>query len=88
MNAEVEPLASLQIRELPADVYESLALRAEREGRSLAQQAIIELRKVPELEARQRRMETIEALRGKLSQRAQRPPRMPPEQLIREDRDR
>lgn len=39
------PMPSLQIRELPSDVYEALAYRAERDGRSLAQQAIVELRR-------------------------------------------
>ena len=42
-------MPSLQIRDLPDDVYQALALRAEREHRSLAQQAIVELRRIPEL---------------------------------------
>jgi len=37
-------MPSLQIRDLPDDVYEALAYRAERAGRSLAQQALVELR--------------------------------------------
>ena len=45
-----EAMPSLQIRDLPEDVYRALAERAEREGRSLAQQALHELRKMPELE--------------------------------------
>ncbi len=81
-------MASLQIRELPRDVYETLAHRAEQEGRSLAQQAIVELRKVPELEAKRNRMDTIEKLRHKLAQVADSTVRTPPEALIREDRDR
>ncbi len=79
-------MPSLQIRELPLDLYEILSHRANREGRSLAQQAIADLRKVPEFEARQRRMETIERLRSRLGQRTE--PLTPPELLIREDRDR
>lgn len=43
-------MPSLQIRNLPGDVYEALRLRAAREHRSLAQQAIVELRKVSEVE--------------------------------------
>ena len=42
-------MPSLQIRDLPDDVYQSLAFRAEREHRSLAQQAVVELRRIPEL---------------------------------------
>ena len=38
-------MSSLQIRELPAELYEALALRARLEQRSLAQQAVTELRK-------------------------------------------
>lgn len=81
-------MASLQIRDLPSDIYETLSHRAEREGRSLAQQAIVELRKVPELEARQRRMETIEDLRNRLAVSQSGSTFRPPEALIREDRDR
>ncbi len=81
-------MPSLQIRELPADIYETLAHRAEREGRSLAQQAIIELRKLPELEARERRMETIEKLRSRFKSDNADPGLPPPEDLIRKDRDR
>jgi hypothetical protein len=40
----MNPMPSLQIRDLPDDVYEALAYRAERAGRSLAQQALVELR--------------------------------------------
>jgi len=80
-------MASLQIRDLPPDIYETLSHRAEREGRSLAQQAIAELRKVPELEARQRRLETVEKLRRRLEGGGEAVKR-PPEDLIREDRDR
>jgi len=34
-------MASLQIRDMPEDLYESLKLKAEKDHRSLAQQAII-----------------------------------------------
>jgi len=78
-------MPSLQIRNMPEDVYEALAERARRERRSLAQQAIVELAQVPELEARQRRMAAIDAARRlpKLS-----PDAPDPVDLIREDRDR
>lgn len=81
-------MPSLQIRELPPEIYETLAHRAEREGRSLAQQAIVELRKVAELESRERRMETIEELRNRFESGTDSRDLPPPETLIREDRDR
>ncbi len=81
-------MASLQIRELPPDVYEALAHRAKREGRSLAQQAIADLRGMPEMEARQRRMETIEKLRCRPQRSGEATTLTPPERLIREDRER
>jgi antitoxin FitA len=37
-------MPSLQIRQLPDDVYHALAFRAEQAHRSLAQQTVIELR--------------------------------------------
>ena len=81
-------MPSLQIRELPAEIYETLAYRAKRDGRSLAQQAIIDLRKVAELESQGRRMETIEELRDRFESNETRRELPPPETLIREDRDR
>ena len=82
-------MASLQIRELPEEIYEALSHRARDEGRSLAQQAIVELRRLPELEAQSRRLETVRRLRDRLAA----PVRTSgttstPEALIREDRDR
>jgi plasmid stability protein len=79
------PMPSLQIRELPDDVYEALADRARRQGRSLAQQAVAELRKMTELAAADRRRHTLDLLAqpGKAEHRA-----LPdPVDLIREDRD-
>jgi plasmid stability protein len=82
----MKSMPSLQIRDLPDDVYRALALRAEREGRSLAQQALHELRKMPELVARERRRAAVESLRGRSPD-----PRLAhapdPVTLIREDRD-
>lgn len=37
-------MPALQIRDLPPDLYEALSTKAREEGRSLAQQAIVELR--------------------------------------------
>ena len=81
-----EPVPSLQIRDLPEDVYRALSARAEREGRSLAQQALHELRRMPELEARERRRELVDRLRRRAAD-----PMLEhapdPVKLIREDRD-
>lgn len=59
----------------------------DRVQRSLAQQAIVELRQIPELMARQRRKQVVERIRQTLAG----PPRVlepPPEALVREDRER
>src|SRR5262245_37629133 len=81
----MKPMPSLQIRDVPEDVYRALAQRAEREGRSLAQQALHELRRMPELVARERRRAAIEALRRTPDPRLAGAP--DPVKLIREDRD-
>lgn len=82
-------MPSLQIRHLPEDIYQALAHRAEMEGRSLAQQAIAELRSMNELVRRSQRLEVIEQLREELARGSAVQPLSPsPEQLIRADRDR
>ena len=40
------PMPSLQIRDVPEELYEALSLRARAEHRSLAQQAIVELGRI------------------------------------------
>jgi len=73
-------MPSLQIRNMPQDVYDALAERARQQRRSLAQQAIVEL---SEHDARQRRMAAIEMIRNL-------PPiesALDPVELVREDRD-
>lgn len=81
-------MGSLQIRELPADVYDALARRAGLEGRSLAQQAIAELRRVTAGAGRGRRLATIELLRSELAERPDAVLTVDPVDLIREDRER
>ena len=79
-------MPSLQIRDMPDDVYEALAERARRQRRSLAQQAVADLARIPELEARRTRQAVIERLRTSkpvLPKKA-----LDPVKLIREDRDR
>lgn len=81
-------MPSLQIRDLPPDIYETLSYRAEREGRSLAQQAIVELRRAQEVERRERRMATVARLRERIARDGHRELHPSPEELIREDRRR
>ncbi|MEA2604338.1 MAG: antitoxin FitA [Acidobacteriota bacterium] len=81
-------MASLQIRDLPDDVYEALAFRAQAEHRSLAQQAIVELRRIPELTARERRLEILKKLKKRIETEPSPTLSHAPEDLIREDRKR
>jgi hypothetical protein len=79
-------MASLQIRDMPEEVYDALTERANRQRRSLAQQAIADLERIPELESRRTRQAVIERLRASapvLSKKA-----LDPVKIIREDRSR
>jgi hypothetical protein len=71
--------------ELPEDVYEALAQRAEKDQRTVEEQAIAELAKPVEIDGRARRQAVIARVRS-------RPPlpadALDPVELIREDRDR
>jgi len=81
-------MRSLQIRDLPEDVYEALAYRAQAEHRSLAQQAIVELRRIPELTARERRLQVLQEIKKGIAMEAPQRLSPAPEDLIREDRER
>jgi antitoxin FitA len=85
---EAEGMRSLQIRDMPEDVYEALSHRAQSEHRSLAQQAIVELRRMPEMLARDRRQRVLEQLRERIAQEGARPLPLDPAELVREDRQR
>jgi plasmid stability protein len=79
-------MPSLQIRDIPEDVYDALAERASRQRRSMAQQAIADLARIPELESRRTRMAMVERLRASppaVSKKA-----LDPVRIIREDRSR
>ena len=79
-------MPSLEIRDMPEAVYDALAERAKRQHRSLAQQAIADLARIPELESRPTRQAVIERLRDSgpvLPEDA-----LDPVTIIREDRDR
>jgi hypothetical protein len=81
-------MPSLQIPDMPEDVFEALACRARLNHHSMAQQAVVELRRIPELVARERRMEILESLKKRIA--SEPPARLPinPADLIREDRRR
>jgi antitoxin FitA len=81
-------MPSLQIRDIPEEVYEALAFRARLEHRSLAQQAIVELRRIPELLARERRLEVLHRLKERIASEPPRSLPISPADLIREDRRR
>lgn len=79
-------MATLQIRDMPDEVYEALAERAQTQRRSVEEQAIVELTQRLPSEARRQRMEVIERLS---TMKSPLPPDAPdPVDLIREDRDR
>lgn len=80
-------MPSLQIRDLPDDLYQALAFRARQEHRSLAQQAVTELRRIPALTAGKRRQAVIVRIRTTL-QKPVVPLSPSPEALVREDRER
>ena len=82
-------MPSLQIRNVPADVYDALAYRARRAGRSLAQQAVAELRMVTEVQARERRLAALEQIEARVTERGEQTTGLlDPEELIRQDRER
>jgi antitoxin FitA len=80
-------MLSLQIRDVPPDVYEAVAARAKAENRSMAQQAV-ELRRLPELVAHETRKQVLARLRERRQKHGERELSIPAAKLIREDRDR
>lgn len=81
-------MPSLQIRELPEQLWRFLADRARRNRRSLAQQATIELERVAGTEMRTRRREAVARLRARLAADGPRCTSFDPVQALRSDRDR
>lgn len=81
-------MAILQIRDLPDDLYAELRREAERSHRSIAQQAIVELRKAQGLDvsARHAALARLRAAPPVLRMGTKGVPT--PEELIREDRSR
>ncbi len=81
-------MPSLQIRDLPDAIYRALSLKALRERRSLAQQAVIELERLAEVESKSRRLEALRDLREFIEREGERKVGRAPADVVREDRDR
>lgn len=81
-------MPSLQIRNLPDDLYQTLSFRAEQAHRSLAQQALIELRRATGSANAAERERILETISQDIADLGTRTPHAPPERLLREDRDR
>jgi len=81
-------MASLQIRDMPEDLYESLRLQAEKDHRSLAQQAVVLLSEALKQGGRDssRRMNALKKIR--LSKVETRSSGVSITELIQEDRRR
>ncbi len=80
-------MPNLQIRDLPAGVYQALSADARRENRSLTQQAIVELREAQAMRRRRRQPEVLEMLKNS-ERRFGFLPGLEPETLLQVDRDR
>ncbi|HEX2254381.1 MAG TPA: hypothetical protein VHQ65_14020 [Thermoanaerobaculia bacterium] len=79
---------TLQIRNVPDDVYEALAYRAEREGRSLAQQALHDLRQTNDQQREDRRRQILDEILADYRAGRTRKLSTPVVELVREDRER
>lgn len=79
-------MPSLQIRDLPADLYNELLLDAKREHRSLTQQAVVELREARDRRTRDRRRDALRAIQA-LDLKIEFPLGESPEDVIRQIRD-
>ncbi len=87
MHVRSGEMPSLQVRELPDEIYQQLNYLASKDHRSLAQETIVLLRE--SIEARmsnqERRKHLLENYKGIKIDTSRLPE---PEELIREDRDR
>lgn len=78
-------MPSLQIRDLPEELYQRVVAAANAEHRSLAQQAVVELQRALGASHPERRAAVIARLRS--SERRLATTAGTPEELVREDRD-
>ena len=83
-----ECMPSLQIRDLPDAIYRVLSLKARRERRSLARQAVIELERMADIEVRNRRLEALSDLRERIQREGETHVSRSPAEIVREDRER
>ena len=81
-------MPSLQIRDLPDAIYRMLSLKARRERRSLARQAVIELERMSDIEVRNRRLEALSDLRERIRREGETQVSRSPAEIVREDRER
>ena len=81
-------MPTLEIRDMPEDVYEALSLRAQSANRSPAEQAVAELSQGSDLLRRERRMKALAEIRKEIESEPPRHLPLDPAALIREDRDR
>ena len=88
MSKKNEPVNSLQVRNLPTNIYEHLSKQAKAEHRSLAQQAIIVLAKGLniEIDPSKKRKELLEKIAARDEVNID--SKLNPVDLIREDRER
>jgi plasmid stability protein len=80
-------MPSLQIRDLPEDIYEALSCRAASEHRSLTQQALADLTQVVKSRQTDVRKKLLASIRQDISDQAL-TEELLPENLIRDDRSR
>ncbi len=80
-------MPSLQIRDLPEDIYEALSFRAACEHRSLTQQALADLTQVVKNRQADIRKKLLASIRQDISNKAP-TEELLPEKLIRKDRSR
>jgi len=81
-------MPSLQIRDLPDAIYRVLSLKARRERRSLARQAVIELERMSDIEIQDRRLQALSDLRERIQREGETQVSMSPAEIVREDRER
>jgi plasmid stability protein len=88
-SAEIREITmpSLQIRDLPEDIYEALSFRAASEHRSLTQQALADLTQVVKSRQTDVRKKLLASIRRDISNKELADVLLP-ENLIREDRSR
>ncbi len=81
-------MTSLQIRNLPDDLYQALSYRAARAHRSLAQQTVVELREAIGHHGATQRHQVLSRIQQDIQENGVHKPALAPERMLREDRER